>query len=293
MSGRGGNKGYQYTKTLRINSSNRTPNPSSTDTNFSIDLGNSLQQVSKISVLHVQIPNVFYNVIQTQQKYNNYFHITWADGGAHTASIGITPGYYSAYDLYTAIADAINAADSDLTLTFSINSITGKVSFTATVGGTATALTIQQLNSTAATNLGLPPRQVGNPFGLLGFDFATFPNSTMSFGAGTSAAQVATYIPNLLDPAICYVTSSMLAPSMSFDEKGKSSNVLVQVSLAETPHGGMAIFECEQDILCEIDYGRPRMLSNVDIQIVDHENDPLDLLGNECNILLRVWLNTY
>src|SRR6478736_3965615 len=108
MSGGGGNKGQLYTRTLRINSSNRTDLKNQTDSDFTVNLGNQLQQIRKLSVIEVSVPNIFYNVFESKQKYNNYFYMSVFDlGGIHNYVVRITPGFYTLTQLQAAISTAV------------------------------------------------------------------------------------------------------------------------------------------------------------------------------------------
>lgn len=290
MSGYGGNKGRLYTRTLRINSSNRVDFYGQTDTDFTVNLGNSLQKVTKLSVVHIQCPNIFYNVFQTTKKFNNYFRMLKIESAVPaTFLIRITPGYYTLNELMTEISDSVTAAEPDITLTWSYDSITQRVSVHPTFAGTVTYLRFSQITTSDMATLGLPTQDY-NPFGLLGIDIS---NPYIDWLSPDVTDRTGIYAPSLYGPTIAYVTSTALAPQMSFDEKGQGSNVLAQIDLGKTPHGQMAYFECLQDVLCEIDYGRPRSLTLADIQLVDHDGYPLDLQGGELNLWLRVWLNDY
>lgn len=289
MSGYGGNKGSQFVRTLRINSSNRTDPENSTDSNFYINIGPNVQQVLKVSPTSIQFPKNFYNVFQNNAKFNNAFALYTEDSklGPIETTILIPPGYYTANQLMSAIQTAVLTANPNVTLTFTYDSITQRSSVSRTVGGTVTLVQMIQLTPPYSI-LGLPGKQDFNPFGLLGFDI-----TTLLWHAADNTSRVGIAAPSLNNPSIAYISSAALSPQNSFDEDGKISNIIAQVDLGSTPQGAMASWECKQDILCEIDYGRPRMLSLIDIQLVDHDGDILDLQGGELNLFLRVWLNSY
>lgn len=289
MSGRGSNKSHIYTKQLRINSSNRVDPDNSTDANFYIDLGSSLQQVQKLSVASVQFNNVFYNVFNSSVKYNNYFKVQYV-GTLETKDyiLNVDPGYYSVFDLAAAINTELQNLTHPIVLTIALNSITNKVSWTMAANGDAISVTFAKIDPVTDTLPSPNPiaskRQDYNPFGLLGLTLpATFTPAVL---------QTSTNMPSLNNPSVAYIMSSTLAPMNAFDEGGKLANVLVAIQI-EVPHNALAVFDCKQDILCEVEYGRPRALNRIDIQLVDHDGDVLDLSGTELNLDLKVWLNMF
>jgi len=281
MSSKGWSKGTAYSKRLRINSTNRL-NQHDTDTNFTINVGDNLQSVMHVSVVSAQFVNAFYNVFQTRIKYNNWFELVLTGAGAGTYPMHVTPGYYSVSTLMNAIATVVNSIIPATTLTFSHNPITNLVS----VYGTTTSTTITIRAPVTDPTLGASQRQDYWPFGLLGFEN----NIALSFVSGQP--NVATYFPALNNPSIVYITSAALAPTNSFDEEGKTSNILLPIDIT-VPFLGLQTFECKIDDLYENNFGRPRPINIIDIQLVDHDLDPLDLHQNPLNLELRVWLNTF
>lgn len=283
MSGTGWNKGHKYTRWLRINSAQRV---TGTDADFTIDMGPSLQKISSLSIVKAQFPNVFYNVFQTTIKYNNYFRL-YRSSNTTYYNIRITPGNYSAYTLMAAITTAVSTATSAaVVLVFTLDTATNLVTITCPTLA-AGFLTFYTLTDTQAGAINVQGRQDYNPLGLLGFETT----SNVTLAALTSAnSYTGTNFPSLNNPNIAYLTSRTLAPGNSFDEKGSKSNVIAPIAI-NAQWLGLVTFDCQQDVLCSISYGLPRSLTNIDIQLVDHDLDPLDLHGNELNIDMRIWTN--
>lgn len=291
MAGRGSNKGAQFTKLLRINSSNRVNPTTTTDTNFDIDLGPNLQLAKQISILAVEFPNNFYNVFFTTTKFNNYIKVTINDAtppGTHDYLISVPPGFYSVYTLYAAVSAAVSAATAAATtVAFSFNATTNLVTATWTPAVGTTSIVTSNFSAVNVATVG-SGRQDYNTFGLLGFI-----NQTWTAASSTPWSSTATLFPSLGSTEKVYITSSALSPMNSFDEKGQTANVLVGIQNT-APFGGISTFECQQDILCEVNYGKnPRALNRIDIQLVDHDGDILDLHGGQLNLDLRVWLNMF
>jgi hypothetical protein len=307
MSGTGSNKGTQFVHTLRINSSNRIDPVNSTDSNFLINVGNQMQQVIKVSPISVTFPRVFYNVFNTAQKFNNAFAVTiiYASNPTVQAMVLIPPGFYTATLLANAISTAIATLDSNAVFAFTWNVTSQRYTVTATLGGTGgaaiTSVMITRpvdfviIGSIPLSTYGLSQKEDYDPFGLLGILIP--PTSGMSLLGllfnSTHTTYTGVYAPSLNNPALAYIQSRALAPMNSLDETGKGADILMEVMMGDVPQGSTVTWRCQQDILCEVDYGSPRMLSQIDIQLVDHDGDPLDLQGNELNLFLRYWLNTY
>jgi hypothetical protein len=309
MASLGSNKGAVYNKWLRINSAQRVQGPGYSDSNFIIDLGQNVQKIKQISVHSCQFSNVFYNVFETNVKFNNWFHVHVGDGSSQLFGdhfVRIPPGYYSIYTLTQAISDALDDLDPGsganwLNASWTFNTTTNMYTLglgqqgaaLGSPGGYITTVTADDLKNPLVsqwTNNTPPKGRVDYwPFGMLGFDskisFTTLPQSP----AETSFSAI--YMPSLNNPSVAYITSYALAPSNSFDEKGSMSNILIPVNI-NVPFGNLVVFECKQDVLCEINYGRPRALDRIDIQLVDHDLDPLDLSQSELNLDLKVWLNS-
>jgi hypothetical protein len=276
MSG-GFRKGTQNSKLLRINSSNRI---SGTNSNFTVDLGSSLQQVSQVSVATVQFYNVFYNITanpsdsnqpETSPVTGSNNRIDYKTSLPSSGSIFLTPGYYSATDLVTELTSVFSIIAGEA-VTFTFDSINNKYSVQTT------AITLTIIDPANGQN--------DSPMEMLGF---TYTNGVITI---TPTPLQAKFIPNMVHVSIAYLASSALSPMNSVDEKGLSSNILQPINVTSA-WGELNLFECKVDELCELIYPRTRILNRIDIQLVDHEGRVLDLQSTELNIELRVWFNTF
>lgn len=270
MSGSGGTKGYRSSRLLRINSKNKLYG---TDTNFVVDIGNCLQLVNTISFVSCTFPNNFYNVIGAGPRQNNVSNILIDTGsGTTSTSITITPGWYTVSTLTDAMTTAFAALTPSVTTVFNYDPITNRVGKTLTnIGYTVTATK--------------PSGQFSWLFELLGSVNAQVIINSTQIRYGENAPQMG-------GEEIVYIQSSTLAPGNAMDEKGLQFDIALPV-VVNAPFGSLNVFECKQDHLCEIIYVKPRNLSNIDIRLVDHEGNLLDLHGGTLNIEMRVWFNTY
>lgn len=283
MASRGYAKGTNFVKRLGINSSDRTPDGVSTDSNFNINFNTGIQLVNSISVISCQFNNVFYNLFNTTAKYNNWITIAGviiSPPSVVGQTVEVPPGYYSAYTLMETLKTIIESFLPGVVVLFTLNPISNIVSVQISAG-TYSSVTFRA----PVTPLhGVSGFQDYWPMGLLGFTDSIIYMDVL--GTATTAINM----PSLNNPSVVYITSQALSPSNGFDEKGRNNNVLMEINLT-APFLGLQTYECKVDNLCSIDYGRPRSLSLVDIQLVDHNFDILDLHGTEFNLELRLWLN--
>jgi len=186
-------------------------------------------------------------------------------------SIIVPPGFYSVQQLIDTVTALFLALTPSIILVMTYNSISNKVSINITnVGYTIKATR--------------PSNNVGFLFELLGSDATSL--------AITTVVTPMLYGPKLQGEQMAYISSMALSPGNAIDEKGTQVDVLVPVMIT-APYRGMNVFECKVDDFCEIIYGKPKYLSNIDIALVDHEGRILDLHGGTLNLELRMWFNTF
>lgn len=284
MSGGGSRKGTLNSKLLRVNSSNKS---SGTNENFRVSLGSNLQLTEKLSILNVQFPNVFYNLYKTTEHASNYFGFWQYDGLVRDVfEAHFEPGYYSAEALLTAFQDWIEGID----IEWSINPITNKVTITNNSEVMSFGIFLETKFIDSA-----PITYDRNPFTMLGFDVPQVDLDTYDWNQLVwlpETSVTATHQPDLNPFTIAYLESSAISPSNSFDEEGKVSNILLAIPIT-SPWTDLVLFDCKQDVLCEIEYIKPRALNSLDIRLVDHEGYLLPLDNHDLNIEFRVWFNDY
>lgn len=270
----GASRGTKYSKLLRINSSNRS---SGTNSDFTIDYGVNMSQVAGVSIDSIQFWNQIYNIYNTSLTSNNVFRLTVTPpaGSPTTYILYWTPGYYSAVDFLTNFA-AFALGTYGFTFNWDIGQYGNKVT-TSVPGGYAVTVSQAHVSDLQGKT------QTEDPWNMLGFTYNNSGNIDLVNGT-------ATYQPYMIHTSMAYLTSRILAPGNSFDEKGSVSNVLRPIAI-NTGWKELVMFECKDDPLCSIWYPRPRALNQIDIQLVDHEGFNIDLGQSELNIELRIWYN--
>lgn len=270
----GASRGTKYSKLLRINSSNRS---SGTNSDFTIDYGANMSQVVGVSIDSIQFWNQIYNIYSTPLTSNNVFRVTVTPpaGSPTTVTVFWNPGYYSAVDFLTAFAEFCTGS-LGFTLNWAIDQYTNLVS-TSVAGGFTVVMSPALVSELGGRT------QTEDPWNMLGFTYGS--DGTFNLVDGH-----ATYQPYMIHTSMAYLTSRILAPGNSFDEKGSVSNVLRPIAI-NSGWKELVMFECKDDPLCSIWYPRARALNQIDIQLVDHEGFNIDLGQSELNIELRIWYN--
>lgn len=281
MSGSGTGKGTRFSKILSINSNDRQPGiAGDRSTNFVVNLGQNLQECSGISYKGCTFYNNFYNVraaVTGNVTFNNRY--TWAITGL-SVSTNEAPGYYSASALLTQMISEITTAALPvvLTLSFTISPTTGLITFnfvnSSAVGDFFTVNDTLLAVSGANTGFG--------PWEMLGFP------TVFSLNEGQSIT--ASFMPSMGGITQMNIQSRALAPANAYREDSQVSDWF-QIIPVEAPWQGFNVNDCKVDVLCELNYDRPRTLNVIDIVLVDHDGNEVNLNGSPFNLDIRVWYN--
>ena len=278
--------GYQFSRLVRVSGEDATPasDDAYAKTNFIVDYGYNLQQIKRVSVLNVAFMNNAFNFIDTPADLsNNNFTIELDNGPINSVTYTIDPGFYNITQILTELNNA--AADFKATyplaptVTFSVPTTSGFIQ--ANIGVTTAGYTWRIFDSNAsgaAFKLG-PLRQIGFSTGLI-------------TTTGAANTQTATVLPSLQGLTDVSLVSAALAPGNCFDEKNLASSVLVVIPVT-APFGTLNVFECKQDVLCEVSYPTSRNIQRADFSLRDRFGNLVDLNGANLKITLRVWYNSY
>lgn len=269
----GGEKGYVFSKLVRINSATALDSSKSL-TDWVADLGTTCQQVNRVSFQSVVFNNNGYNINgsgSTDPNYRLDFRVGNAVSGNFSAALD--GGFYDITQAMTAAASKINALIGPFggqSVTFTQDPISYKVSLSYNAGtsGNISFLIQDELGGSAWANLGFSLGQL----------------------ALTGAPLVATNLPSLTGLRQVYLTSSSLAPGNQIDEKGSYQNVCVNIPVTAA-FGAVNVWECKVDSLCQITYKTARNLQRVDFQLRDEDGSIIDLHGGSVKVELRVWFN--
>lgn len=296
MSGIGSGKAARFSKILSINSNDRQPGQAGDrSSNFIINLGTNLQECSAISYKSCSFNNNFYNVRAAinglNSTYNNKFGFTIVlNNGTPIPVVGNIPaGYYTATSLAQAMigvitAYTLGALGINTVFSTSIDPASRLMTFTFKSSDYSGPGTIQfSASDSILSGLGYANTGYG-PWPLLGFP----PNFTLAT-PGTSIT--ASFMPSMMGITQVNIQSRALAPANSFREAGLVSDWF-QIVPVTAPFQGLNVDECKVDGLCQVTYDRPRTINVIDIQLVDHDGNEVNLNGSPFNMDVRVFYNT-
>ena len=284
----GVDQGFAQSRLVRISGEDASPaepGTASEKTNFIVDFGYNLQQVKRVSILNVSFLNNAFNFIDEPKSLSNVnWTITIAGPGPvlYFETYTIDPGFYNIEQVITTLntsaAEFKVAHPEAPTVTFVESETSGFVvaEFGVTTAGWVYDITDTKADGTASL-IG-PLHQLGFATGLAVF--------------GAAQNLTATTLPSLQGLTEAYITSTALAPGNCFDEKGSITSIFVTVPIT-APFGTLNVFECKQDVLCEVSYPLPRNIQKCDFSLRDRFGNLINLNGANLKLTLRVWYNSY
>ena len=239
-------------KRLVINSRDKTVG---TNTNFTVQFNDNItQSVLKIQVMDVFIPNQFYNIDSS----NNY--IEYKQGLALVNfNDTITPGQYNIDQLIIALEAKINAQlTGGAATTITKNELTNQLIFTTTGAAAPINNQLQFIDTSTIKEV-------------LGFNETTV----------SAAVNTMPYAWNFNPLQYVNIHSQQLASDHGMDAGSNTTIALLEtVSLVETPFGGVAHRQNNDDELAEIIYDDQRTLNQISIKVRNSDGRLLELPEN-------------
>lgn len=211
---------------------------------FRYTLNNPVQRASKITLLNVELPLTMYTV---RSGYNATFVFT-RSSTTYTATV--SEGVYTVTTLLTALASAMNSADSSTTFSFSTSSVTNKITMTAS-------------NSVTIASDTYLSKQLG----------------FVSSQSGTSITATNAY--NITD-MFFFIRFSNL-PTNLISKVPASFRIQITQDL-----GYVQYYEPESTSQQHIDLDGNTTVNHLDIALVDLYGNTVSLNGCEWSLLLRV-----
>jgi hypothetical protein len=255
-------------KILVINSKDKQ---SGTNGDFTVQFNDSsCQQVQKVLVKEIFVPNVFYNISDDGKRTNNT--LTLSQNGLANITVTIPEGQYNIDLLMVELKNAIDTVLIDgAIVTVTRSSTTFKLTFTFSGAGTPANNNVQFFvaGSTIANVIGLE-------------------NDTVN---GTVLIMDNIY--NLVGSEYVQVHSPQVGEIHGLDAGASGYISLVDtISLSETPFGGTAYKQNADDELAEILYEQPKNLSRVSIVLRDEQGNKLALPSNtNCSVMLKIYFD--
>lgn len=248
---------------LRLNSKDRDLNQSNTRSDFVVEVKESVstQQVKAVQVVSAQVPNVFYNVNDT----NNTIKIT--QDGETQATLTLTNGQYTITTFMTmakTIIDAGLAGGSTVAITQNANTQLLTLAFS---GGT---------NPNSALDVDDDSRAGWCVFGF-------------SASSAEAASHTATSIPNLRGYSAVYIHSKEINPGGFFDGNSGAVSAFCEVSFHDVAFSAMGYYKSTNSRSDLIEYTVARNMSRVRLVVRDSEGNKLDTGCSDVSVLLKIW----
>jgi len=230
----------------------------------------SCQQVQKVLVKEIFVPNIFYNITDDGKRTNNT--LTLSQNGLPNITVTIPEGQYNIDLLMVELKNAIDTVLIDgAIVTVTRSSTTFKLTFTFSGAGTAANNNVQFFvaGSTIAKIIGLENDSVNG------------------------AVLLMDNIYNLVGIEYVQVHSPQVGEVHGLDAGASGYISLVDtISLSETPFGGTAYKQNNDDELAEILYEQPKNLSRVSIVLRDEQGNKLSLPDNtNCSVMLKIYFD--
>lgn len=242
-------------KLLRISSKDRDVLSDSTS-DFHVNVNNvkELQIAKSIVVKQITIPNVFYNITSR----NNSFTYNIA---STPTTVSIAEGQYTV----TTLIAALEAAAVGITLTITQDTTTLKLSFTS-----ATAVEFLDIDSSSIAEV-------------LGIEYGT--------GSGADVTvYTATGLPDLSGHQNVFVESTTIGTSNLIRTNGVTSHTIAVVPIT-VPFGVVEQYVSQHTEIDDVDVDaiNGKDHSHIDIRLVDHDGNTMDLNGHHVSIVFKVY----
>jgi hypothetical protein len=246
-------------KLIILSSNDKDSNVSNNNSDFVVNLRETYytQDIKRILVKEVQVPNNFYNIRDgTNGSQNNELKITEQGFGQVTATV--PQGQYTITEYLTALDLAVNAVMVATVFTSTLDVATKKITMTG-VGNT----TILDATSNMASALGLQTT------------------------TANQLVHIMDALPNLSGINMVYVHSKDVAENHGIDGDSGLISVMESLSFHDVPFGAMGYKQNNDDELALIDYDQPKNLKTVLIVLRDDLGNKLDIGTSEMTVVLK------
>jgi len=256
-------------KLIIISSEDRDASESNTNSDFIVNLKEryNTQNIARVLVKSIQVPNVFYNVrsgsgAPGSGTQNNTLLIQ--ENGQPDATATIPEGQYTTTTLLTALDTAINAQLVGGTVATTQNALTQKLTFTFT--STTAKIYSNADGSTAADLIGI------------------------GTSSAIAASVVADSLPNLSGVNKVFVHSQDVALSHAIDGDSGLISAMDSLSFHNVAFGAMGYMQNPDAELALIDYSSKSInLSRIRIVLRDNLGAKLDIGTSKMIVVLKVF----
>ena len=251
----------EQSRILFISSDDKDAGESISNSNFVVYLKETIdsQQIRRIIVKSIKVPNKFYNIRSGYGEVNNSF--TYTHGGGGTLTSEVPQGQYTLAELITTLKDLMDTKTGD-TVTIAEDANTKKLTF-----------------STAATAL------------VIDGGVGTGLNYSLGFSVTTASAisVTADEIYDLSGITEVFIQSRALAHSNGVDGSYGVIPILDSISLSDAPFGSYASKDTSDSEVNEVRYPRATNLSKIDISLVDKLGNNLPIGVSSLSLSVKVF----
>lgn len=251
-------------KLIIISSDDKDPSESTSNSDFVVNLKETYntQNIGRILIKSIQVPNVFYNVRANASApgsgtINNIF--TFQEG-VTTYNAIVPEGSYILTDYVTALQTAINLVSGGA-VTVTIDPVTKRLLFTDTVPITILPVTA---GNAAGDLCGISTTQTG-------------------------LAVLADSLPDLSGIDMVFLHSKDVSSNFAIDGDAGMISAMEGISLHDTQFGANAYYQSNDVIGSEITYSRPVNLSRIQIVLRDNQGNKLDIGTSKMIVIFKVW----
>ena len=250
---------------ILITSNDKNVSESSSNSDFVIYLKETYntQNIIRVLVKDISVPNVFYNIRDgTNGSQNNEF--VFLETGEVDEFIILPQGQYTTATLMSALQTAMNTVLVSGTVAITQDPLTQKIVFTFT-GTTAIIYNVEDESL------------LSGPLGIT----TTTP--------APSAVITADALPSLNGIEVVYIHSKEIALNRSIDGGFGLISAFEDVSFNNVPFGAYAYRQNNDDELAQFTYDQPANLSRITIVLRDDKGNVLDIGTQNMTIVLKAF----
>lgn len=243
--------------------------PSNSDFTITLKETYYTQNISRIQIKEVIVPNCFYNISDGDQTKgngpaNNQLILQSTINGQ--IIFNLDAGQYNIIQLMSTLQTVMNNILSGFgdSVVITRNDITNLLTFTFAVGSYA-------FNSSSSIAK------------VLGF------YDSISDGPPGTTVYTLPYPPDLSGINTVYLHSRILSDSCSIDASFGLINMFESISMHNVPYGTFAYKLNPDNELATINYMSPRNLSKIDIRLRDREGNRLDIGTKRLSVVIKVY----
>lgn len=254
-------------KLIIISSQDQSVDESNTNSDFVVNLKEryNTQNIIKVLVKSIQVPNVFYNVrggltAPGSGSLNNT--LLMKETGEADATVSVAEGQYTTSTFIAALQAAMNLVLVASVVAIAQDTLTQRLTFTFT--GATVILYNKEDGSLLADVAGITSTSVA------------------------SAAITADSLPDLSGVDMAFVHSQDIAQAHAIDGDSGLISVVDSVSFHDTAFGATGFLKNDDDELSLIDYGdKPLNLSRIKIVLRDNLGARLDIGSSKMIVMLK------